>query len=337
MKVLRTIKTAKNVSFVRSMINAGLVVCLVAVAFSLAGCGGSSSSSSSEYGRITGKVVPTQTIQSMASTTSTVMLEGTDMSVEAEVGQNFTIDNVPVGTYNIIARTTGMAKSMSVKVEKGKTASIGEIKLVPVAKISGRITDSASDAPIADAIVTAEMTTTSETAGLPATWVTTTDSDGKYSINDLPAGSYCLDITKNGYKSVIKQFQSVTSDVTCNESLALIYPLGQGKITGAVYYKTTSGTLQPVSGVKVTLYQANGTVSKAANADVSGSRATNEWNHTRTKADGTFELSGVPFSSYTLVTGPLGKTSYSDSVNPTSSKPLEYYYTFKPADLLLAQ
>lgn len=325
MKVLRTT-------------GAALVVCLVTVVFILVGCGGSSSNSNTEFGRISGKVVsPSAVSEGKAGATVTVALEGTDILVEAEVGRSFIINDVPAGTYSVIARTSGWAKCASVRVEKGKNASTGEIQLEPVARISGRITDSASDEPIVDAIVTVEMATTAETAGLPAVWVTTTDADGNYAVGDLPAGSYCVDITKNSYKGLSRQFQSVTGEITYSESLALMYPLGQGKIVGTVYYKTSTGDLQPIKGVKVTLYQSSGTVTKVGSVNEPDSRVSNEWNHTRTRTDGTFELTGVPFSSFTLVTGPLGITSYTDSVNPTSSRALEYYYTFKPSDLRLAQ
>ncbi|HZK63389.1 MAG TPA: carboxypeptidase regulatory-like domain-containing protein, partial [Puia sp.] len=66
--------------------------------------------------------------------------------------------------------------------------------------IRGQLTDSASKQILSDASVTVKKTTDSSTAGF-----TITDRTGNFQVQDLPAGTYRIIISFQGYESIVKR------------------------------------------------------------------------------------------------------------------------------------
>lgn len=105
----------------------------------------------------------------------------------------YTIDDVPPGSYHVVAGKEGYESSSStVTVLSGNTAvadfSLNEI-IVP-GSIAGSVTDAADGSPIVGAAVT------------DGTRIATTDASGKYTIADVPPGNYEVTASKEGYESL---------------------------------------------------------------------------------------------------------------------------------------
>ena len=116
----------------------------------------------------------------------------------------YTIDNVPPGSYQVVASKEGYeTSSLTVNVFSGSTAvanfSLSEI-IVP-ASITGSVTDAKDGSPIVGATVT------------DGTRTATTDASGKYTIADVPPDTYEVTASKEGYVSVISTVP-VVSDGT---------------------------------------------------------------------------------------------------------------------------
>jgi thermitase len=110
----------------------------------------------------------------------------------------YTIDDVPPGTYQVVASKAGyQSSSLTVSVLQGTTAvanfSLSQI-IVP-GSITGSVIDAKDGSPIVGAAVT------------DGTRTTTTDTSGKYTIANVPPGSYEVTASKEAY-------ESLTSSVT---------------------------------------------------------------------------------------------------------------------------
>jgi hypothetical protein len=108
---------------------------------------------------------------------------GAGVQVATNTNGTFTINGLEPGTYSVTASAPGAGAitDSGVTVSSGLTASVGTLTLAQPATLSGTITDSASGAAIADAMVS------SDAAGAPA--AVTTAANGTYTIAGLPAGA----------------------------------------------------------------------------------------------------------------------------------------------------
>ena len=104
----------------------------------------------------------------------------------------YTIENVPAGTHQVVASKEGyQTSSLTVNVMSGTTAeanfSLGQI-LGP-GSITGLVTDAKDGSPIVGAVVT------------DSTRMATTDASGRYTIADVPPGSYEVTASREGFES----------------------------------------------------------------------------------------------------------------------------------------
>jgi thermitase len=123
--------------------------------------------------------------------------DGTRTALTDATG-TYTIDDVPPGSYQVVASKEGYkTSSLTIDVLSGTTAvanfSLSQI-IVP-GSITGSVTDAKDGSPIVGAVVS------------DGTRTATTDASGKYTIADVPPGSYEVTASKEGY-------QSSTSSVT---------------------------------------------------------------------------------------------------------------------------
>jgi thermitase len=118
----------------------------------------------------------------------------------------YTIDGVPPGSYHVVASKEGYeASSSTVTVLEGDTAvvdfSLSEIVVVP-GSITGSVTDAKDGSPIVGATVTDGARTA------------TTDASGGYALTDVPAGSYEVTASKEGYEGVTSSVTVVSGTTT---------------------------------------------------------------------------------------------------------------------------
>jgi len=150
----------------------------------------------------------------------------------------YTIDNVPPGSYQVVASKEGYEGSpLTVTVVSGDTAvanfSLNEI-IVP-GSITGSVTDAEEGSPIVGATVSDGTRTVS------------TNAAGQYTINDVPPGSYQVVASREGYEG-----SSLTVIVLAGSSAAANFSLNQiivpGSITGSI---TDAEDGSAISGAQV--------------------------------------------------------------------------------------
>lgn len=190
-------------------------------------------------GRVTGSnEVPVANATVIATCSDT--LEYMGMATTDENG-NYTIDSgLGTGTYTVIAMK-GTAYGFlpaDVTVVAGETTSNIDITITlspsPTGSISGKVTD-AEDRPIEYATVSASGTGLGSAA---------TDENGDYKIYDLPAGTYTVEASANGFQTQnITGVEVVAYQDTSNISFQLdpLPPEQSGTLSG-----TVTGEVNPI-------------------------------------------------------------------------------------------
>jgi len=181
----------------------------------------------------------------------------------------YTISNVPSGSYQVVASKEGyQTSSLTVNVLSGSAAvanfSLNEI--ICPGSITGSVTDTKDGSPIVGAMVTDGTRTAS------------TDATGKYTIGNVPPGSYQGTASKSGYYS-----SALTVTVVSGGNAVVNFSLSEvpGAITGAV---TSAKDGSPIAGATVT----------------DGTRAAT------TDATGTYTIANVPPGTYQVTASKSG-------------------------------
>jgi len=154
---------------------------------------------------------------------------------------NYTIDSgLGTGTYTVIAMK-GTAYGFlpaDVTVVAGETTSNIDITITlspsPTGSISGKVTDT-EDRPIEDATVLASGT------GFGSA---TTDENGNYKIYDLPAGTYTVEASANGFQTQNRTAVEVVAyqdTPNINFQLDPLPPEQSGTLSG-----TVTGEVNPI-------------------------------------------------------------------------------------------
>jgi subtilisin family serine protease len=204
--------------------------------------------------------------------------DGTRTALTDATGK-YTINDVPAGSYQVVASKEGyQSSSLTVTVLAGATA-IANLSLSQII-VTGSITGSVTDAKDGSVIVGATVSDGTRTA--------LTDATGKYTINDVPQGSYQVVASKAGYQS-----SSLTVTVLAGNTVVANLSLSQiilpGSITGSV---TDAKDGSPIVGAAVT----------------DGTRAV------LTDATGKYTINDVPAGSYQVVASKAGYQSSSLTV-----------------------
>jgi thermitase len=185
-------------------------------------------------GAITGTVTDAEDGSSIVGAT---VSDGTRTVVTDAAGQ-YTIDDVPPGSYQVVASKEGyQSSSLTATVLAGNTtvANLCLNEIVVTGSITGSVTDAQNGVPIAGATVT------------DGTRATTTDATGKYTIADLPAGTYQVTAGKSGYH-ISSLTVTVVSGGTAVANIALNEIILPGSITGSV---TDAEDGSPIVGAMV--------------------------------------------------------------------------------------
>jgi uncharacterized membrane protein len=152
-----------------------------------------------------------------------VVSDGTRTTTTDASGE-YTIADVPPGTYEVTAGKSGYESSSStVDVLSGTTAvaDLSLTRIIVFGTITGLVTDAEDGSPIVGAVVT------------DGTRTTTTDASGEYTIADVPPDSYEVTASKSGYESLsltvtVLEEATVVADFALNEVIVF------GTITGSV-------------------------------------------------------------------------------------------------------
>jgi subtilisin family serine protease/protocatechuate 3,4-dioxygenase beta subunit len=205
--------------------------------------------------------------------------DGTRTALTDATG-SYTIDNVTPGGYQVVASKEGyQSSSLTGTVLSGTTAvaNLCLSQIILPGSITGAVTDAKDGSPIVGAAVN------------DGTRTTTTDATGKYTIADVPPGSYQITASKEGYQTsslTVSVLQATTA--VANFSLSqIILP---GSITGAV---TDAKDGSPIVGAAVT----------------DGTRTAT------TDATGKYTVSDAPPGTYQVVASKEGYESSSLTVN----------------------
>jgi hypothetical protein len=148
----------------------------------------------------------------------------------------YQFDSVPTGNYTLSASATGYVTdtlSDTIKVTSADQITKNlNLRLRVYATVSGTVTDTASNAAIANAIVTIRINPTREKKD-------TTGADGKYSIDSVENGRYSISVSAANYFAKTDTLE--ISGTTFTADLQLL----------PVIYVTVSGTLTDSDGKPV--------------------------------------------------------------------------------------
>ncbi len=189
---------------------------------------------------------------------------------------NFTLDGLPVGTYDVRVKKSGFSAKWSegIKLTDGSTETITISMSSGTGKISGKITDT-SQKGISGALVNAQ--------GGAVVSKAVTGVDGSYTLADLVSGKYGITVKKKGYSRGIKRNINVTSGKTTTGVNIVLYDAGKsGSIAGTV---TDSSTGKPIKNAKIT-----------ANSTTGGTGVGNELTNNK----GKFNITSLPPDTYVI-------------------------------------
>lgn len=163
-----------------------------------------------------------------------------------ENGQ-YTIDNVPVGTQTVMVFKCGYyPSSQEADVVESETTVV-DFSLTPIeppatGTITGRVTDATTSDPIEEAFV---FTVADDIWDCFGRFWATTDSNGDYTIDDVPVGMRKIFAFKKYYHHA-SQMVHVEDGATTTVNFALypIHPVGTGTVAGTVVDSATSAPIE---------------------------------------------------------------------------------------------
>jgi hypothetical protein len=131
------------------------------------------------------------------STGIEVFVPGTDIVGRTDANGNYTLTNVPVGSYQVAAKATGfgLGQAASTQVTAGQVATAGDISLAPAATAKGGL-----KGRLVYPDNSAASGVTVSIDGNGASGSTATKVDGTFTLSDLPATYVRLTVTLNGYQ-----------------------------------------------------------------------------------------------------------------------------------------
>ncbi|MHC9539176.1 MAG: carboxypeptidase regulatory-like domain-containing protein [Vulcanimicrobiota bacterium] len=234
-----------------------------------------------------GTVQGTVTDQTTSAKLSGVTVSIGTLTTTTDANGAYTIQNVPAGTQTIAATKTGYtAVSSSVSVTAGQTTT-KNISMSPgtaqVGTVQGTVTDQTTSAKLSGVSVAI------------GTLTATTDANGAYTIQNVPAGTQTITATKTGYTAVSSSV-SVTAGQTTTKNISMTPGTAQvGTVQGTVTDQTTSAKL---SGVSVAI----GTLTAT------------------TDANGAYTIQNVPVGTQSIAATKTGYAAFSDSVTVAASQ-----------------
>jgi len=189
-------------------------------------------------GEISGTITDSETTDPIEG--ALIIVEGTTFSATSGANGKYSIEDIPVGIYDVTATADGYnpETKMAQQVISGETTFIDFALIRIPGIITGTITDSETLNPIEGVIVRLEGTIYNATTG----------EDGTYEITGIYPGTYDIMATADNYYPQTKTEREVISGETTVIDFALI--MIPGIISGTVL---DSETLNPIEGAIITL------------------------------------------------------------------------------------
>ncbi len=240
---------------------------------------------------------------------------------EVQNDGSFRIEGVPAGEQTITFEDPSTLQGcvLVVFVRPRQVTDVGEVTPTPLGQMAGLVTD-ANSKPIARARIIArpiasETETLSELPARPL-FTTLTDLQGRYSLL-VPEGSYLVEVSHPDYEPATD-----TAKVQAGRTISLDFQLLPRQDLGTVYgtvTATVNGLQVPVPGALVALMPQEeiavqdlppvpelpvGKVIELLQNPVKGIGKKPSFHHpffTFTKADGSYEITGVPAGTYTAI------------------------------------
>jgi hypothetical protein len=242
------------------------------------------------YGTITGVITDAATHATLSG--ATVSAGG----ITASTGSNgsYTLANVPTGLQTLIVDMSGYQEAkQSVSVSANTTTTANVALTSSTGRITGTITDSVSNSPLAGATV-------SYSGGS-----TTTNSSGQYTLTGVTPGSVSLTVTLAAYNTSTGT-ATVVAGSTTTKNFSLILTPTSGTITGAVTDSVSQAKLQGVT------------------VSYSGGSAT-------TDSTGRYTLTSVPAGSVVLTAASTGYTSTSKTTTVVAGSSTSVSFALTPS------
>jgi uncharacterized GH25 family protein len=241
-------------------------------------------------GRVTGRVVDKETGKALTSFQAGVtssrggggmmMVAPPQMREFNSEDGSFTLENVPAGATSLVATAPGYASTrLNVTIEEGKTVSDVELALDAGVRLTGRVTGP-NGTPLSDVSVRVMPSPTGAFSTRGAESGATTDANGEYSLEALPAGEETISFTHGSYVASRKQVTLKGRETKLDVQLSA----GQ-RITGVVV--TEAGAPVP-------------------DATVGASGAGMRGQSVRTNANGAFEMDSVTPGRYRFTASKSG-------------------------------
>jgi hypothetical protein len=154
-------------------------------------------------------------------------------STLTDANGNFTLANLPVGSVLLTASANGFSSlGKTVTIASGQTTNVS-FALAANGSINGRITNASTGAALSAVTLTFNFGST------------TSDANGYYTFNSVPAGTYTVTAEKTGWISASTTVTVAATAVTANIRMAT-----GGKISGKVVNR--SGTAVSGATIKMT-------------------------------------------------------------------------------------
>ncbi len=311
----------------------GSVVVTILLAMALLGCGGGKTNplSQPDYpptGTVEGRlVVPNSGRQAPVMSRFTVRVHGTEERIQwrAQVRTEgfFRIENVPAGEQTITLEDpqSGWGAVLVVFIRPGQVVNVGEVEPTPLGQIAGMVTELGTGKPVARARIVARPVESSDEplSQLPLRplFSTITNQQGAYSLL-VPEGTYLVEAYHPSYEPTAS-----TASVQVGRTTALDFQLAPRQDLGTLFGTVTAvvnGAQVPVPGALVALVPQGislpeppltplemtvGEVVKALQNPVKGSGQVPRYGRrplfTFTRADGSYEITGIPAGTYLAV------------------------------------
>jgi len=126
-----------------------------------------------------------------ASVSASLGGRGTFVSARTNASGAYRLEGLSEGTYTVSVSQGGAARTQSIAIEGDASLDL----VIPFARLGGVVLDGATHQPLADVVV--QATAPAATRG-PRT--ASTDSNGRFSLEDLEATPYTLVARKSGYQ-----------------------------------------------------------------------------------------------------------------------------------------
>jgi hypothetical protein len=248
---------------------------------------------SSKPGKISGVITDSLSGEAISGVTVTTVPPTT--SVQTDNDGAYLIEEVEKGDYIVKAtKQEYNPKTMSATVSADKTTIISMVlapTVIPVGTIQGTVISSAGSAPVVGANITTN----------PATKSATSDSQGKFTIANIPVGSYTVNAAAPGYQNGTQTVQVTVGDTSITSVILTPSQTAQfGSIRGKV---TNASTSAPI-----------------ANADIFTTPATVS---ARCDINGDYVLNNIPVGSYTVTASMTGFSSSTSSPVSVTSGAIE--------------